>query len=139
MAGPVAEELRRHGVALRLGQSVAAITERDVALSSGEVVPADLVIVAIGMRPDTALARDAGLEVGERGGIKVDRYNRTSDPRVYAVGDAAEKIDSLDGYPTLVPWPTSPTGTGASRPITSPVARCAPARASAPSSSRSST
>ena len=103
MAGPVAQELRRHGVAVRLGESVDSITARDVRLDNGEVLAADLVIAAIGMRPDTSLARAAGLEVGARGGIKVDRFNRTSDPLIYAVGDAAEKLDALDGNPTLVP------------------------------------
>ncbi len=103
MAGPVADELRRHGVALRLGEAVESISPRDVRLASGEVVPAELVVVAIGMRPDTSLARSAGLEIGARGGIAVDRFNRTSNPRVYAVGDAAEKVDALDGSATLVP------------------------------------
>jgi NADPH-dependent 2,4-dienoyl-CoA reductase/sulfur reductase-like enzyme/rhodanese-related sulfurtransferase len=103
MASPVAEELRRRGVSLHLGDSVREVSTRDVQLASGEVVPADLVVVAIGMRPDTFLARAAGLAVGERGGIAVDEFNRTSDPRIYAVGDAAEKVDALDGTSTLVP------------------------------------
>jgi NADPH-dependent 2,4-dienoyl-CoA reductase/sulfur reductase-like enzyme/rhodanese-related sulfurtransferase len=103
MAAPVANELRRHGVSLHLGNSVEAITSRDVRLASGEVVPADLVIIAIGVRPDTSLARVAGLAIGERGGIAVDEFNRTSALNIYAIGDAAEKKDSLDGAATLVP------------------------------------
>ena len=103
MAAPVANELRRHGVSLHLGDSVEAITSRDVRLASGEVVPADLVIVAIGVRPDTSLARAAGLSIGERGGIAVDEFNQTSVSNIYAIGDAAEKKDALDGAGTLVP------------------------------------
>ena len=103
MAAPVANELRRHGVSLHLGDSVEAITSRDVRLASGDVVAADLVIVAIGVRPDTSLARAAGLAIGERGGIAVDEFNRTSVTSIYAIGDAAEKQDALDGAGTLVP------------------------------------
>jgi len=103
MATPVADELRRHGVMLFLGDSVEAITPSDVRLASGRFVPADLVIVAIGVRPDTGLARMAGLRIGERGGIAVDEFNRTSVENVYAIGDAAEKADALDGSATLVP------------------------------------
>jgi NADPH-dependent 2,4-dienoyl-CoA reductase/sulfur reductase-like enzyme/rhodanese-related sulfurtransferase len=103
MAAPVANELRRHGVSLHLGDSVEAITSRDVRLASGEVVPADLVIVAIGVRPDTSLAGAAGLATGERGGIAVDEFNRTSVTSIYAIGDAAEKQDALDAAATLVP------------------------------------
>jgi NADPH-dependent 2,4-dienoyl-CoA reductase/sulfur reductase-like enzyme/rhodanese-related sulfurtransferase len=103
MASPVAEELRRHGVTLHLGDSVESMTLENVRLSSGQIVPADLVVVAIGVRPETGLARLAGLAIGERGGIAVDEFNRTSVENVYAVGDAAEKADALDGTPTLVP------------------------------------
>ena len=59
------------------------------------------------MRPDTELAHEAGLRIGDRGGIAVDEHFRTSDPRVYAVGDAVEKVDSLDHHPTLVPLANS--------------------------------
>jgi NADPH-dependent 2,4-dienoyl-CoA reductase/sulfur reductase-like enzyme/rhodanese-related sulfurtransferase len=103
MASPVAEELRRQGVTLHLGDSVESMTLENVSLSSGQIVPADLVVVAIGVRPETGLARRAGLAIGERGGIAVDEFNRTSVENVYAVGDAAEKADALDGSPTLVP------------------------------------
>ena len=103
MASPVADELRRHGVALRLGDSVEALTPTDVQLASGSFVPAELVVVAIGVRPETGLARVAGLAIGERGGIVVDQFHRTSVANVYAVGDAAEKEDALDGSATLVP------------------------------------
>jgi rhodanese-related sulfurtransferase len=59
--------------------------------------------MAIGVRPDTTLAKAAGLTIGERGGIQVDEFNRTSDVNIYAVGDAAQKTDALDGTATLVP------------------------------------
>lgn len=103
MASPVADELRRHGVALRLGESVEAITPTDVQLTSGSFVPAELVVVAIGVRPETGLASTVGLAIGSRGGIVVDQFHRTSVANVYAVGDAAEKVDALDGSATLVP------------------------------------
>ena len=103
MAHLVADELRHHGVALHLNDAVARITASTVELASGETLEADLVIVAIGVRPDTALARSAGLVIGALGGIEVDEYNRTSDPTIYAIGDAAEKTDALDGRASLVP------------------------------------
>src|SRR5665213_2794223 len=103
MVAPVATELRRHGVSLFLESAVEAITSKDVRLASGETVPADVVIVAIGVRPDTSLARSAGLAIGERGGVVVDEFNRTSAMNIYAIGDVAEKEDALDGSSTLVP------------------------------------
>jgi NADPH-dependent 2,4-dienoyl-CoA reductase/sulfur reductase-like enzyme/rhodanese-related sulfurtransferase len=103
MAAPVADELRRHGVSLHLGDSVEVVTPKDVRLASGEVIAADLVIVAIGVRPETSLARAAGLAIGERGGIVVDEFSRTSVSNIYAIGDAVEKKDALDGSGTLVP------------------------------------
>lgn len=103
MALPVANELRRHGVDLRLGSGLASVDESGVVLADGGRIDADLVILAIGVRPDTALAKTADLAVGPRGGIVVDAFNRTSDPSIYAIGDAAEKIDALDGESILVP------------------------------------
>ncbi len=103
MAHLVADELRHHGVSLHLNDAVARITASTVELASGETLEADLVIVAIGVRPDTALARSAGLVIGALGGIEVDEFNRTSDPTIYAIGDAAEKTDALDGRASLVP------------------------------------
>ena len=103
MATFVADELMRHGVQVFLGDSVESITANSVELASGEILPGDLVILAIGVRPDITLAKNAGLRIGERGGIEVNKYNVSSDPDIYAVGDAAEKRDSLDGSATLVP------------------------------------
>jgi NADPH-dependent 2,4-dienoyl-CoA reductase/sulfur reductase-like enzyme/rhodanese-related sulfurtransferase len=103
MATPVHDELRAHGVDLRLGVGVAEIGPTDVTLADGSTVPADLVVAAIGVRPETTLAQDAGLEIGPAGGIAVDAELRTSDPRIWAVGDAVEKRDSLSHEPVLVP------------------------------------
>jgi NADPH-dependent 2,4-dienoyl-CoA reductase/sulfur reductase-like enzyme/rhodanese-related sulfurtransferase len=103
MATLVAKEMRKHGIALHLGASAKEVTATTVVLSDETVLEADLVIMAIGVRPDTALAKAAGLTIGTRGGIEVDDFNRTSDHDIYAVGDAAEKRDAIDGSATLVP------------------------------------
>ena len=103
MVAPVQDHLRASGVTLRLGTSVTAIGPDTVTLSSGEQVGADLVVAAVGVRPDTRLAADAGLATGHLGGILVDSRFRTSDPRILAVGDAVEKRDALDGEQVLVP------------------------------------
>ncbi len=103
MASLVAREIRENGVELYLGASAVKIDDATVEISSGEVVAAELVIMAIGVRPDIHLAQDAGLERGPRKGIKVDEFNLTSDKNIYAIGDVAEKTDSLDGSSTLVP------------------------------------
>ena len=103
MAVPVADELRNHGIDLRLGSGLASVDETGVNLANGERIDADLVILAIGVRPDTTLAKAADVNVGPRGGIVVDAFNRTSDEFIYAIGDAAEKSDALDGESVLVP------------------------------------
>ncbi len=103
MAFLVATEMRTKGVELHLGVSASEITKEAVVLSSGVVLDAELVILAIGVRPEIGLAQAAGLTVGTRKGIQVDEFNRTNDPDIYAIGDAAEKTDALDGSATLVP------------------------------------
>jgi len=103
MATLVAKEMRLQKVDLRLGVSVTAINPKTVTLSDGTDLPAELIILAIGVRPDISLAKNAGLEPGTRNGIKVDEFNRTSDKDIYAIGDVAEKTDALDGESTLVP------------------------------------
>lgn len=103
MATLVATEMRKHGVALHLGVSAKDVTPTTVVLSDGTSLDAELVIMAIGVRPDTNLAKAAGLTIGTRGGIEVDDFNRTSNHDIYAVGDAAEKTDAIDGSATLVP------------------------------------
>jgi NADPH-dependent 2,4-dienoyl-CoA reductase/sulfur reductase-like enzyme/rhodanese-related sulfurtransferase len=103
MATLVAKEMRLQKVDLRLGVSITAINPKTVTLSDGTELPAELIILAIGVRPDISLAKNAGLETGTRNGIKVDEFNRTSDKDIYAIGDVAEKTDALDGESTLVP------------------------------------
>ncbi|MER5765206.1 FAD-dependent oxidoreductase [Streptomyces sp. NPDC002082] len=103
MAQPAAAELRAHGVDLRLGSQAVRVLPREVELADGDRVPADLVLLAVGVRPETELAEAAGLERGPLGGIRVDGALRTSDPRILAVGDAAEKTDALGGGTRLIP------------------------------------
>ncbi len=90
----VAAELERNGVRVRTGVGVAEVTDDGVVLADGQHVPGDLVVAAIGVRPDVGLAEMAGLEIGPHGGIAVDADGRTSAPDVYAVGDAVEKADA---------------------------------------------
>ena len=108
MAVPLMEHLAAQGVQLHLGDGLARIEERDrggliVVAESGARLPADLVILAIGVRPETMLAKDAGLEIGPRGGIVVDAQMRTSDPNIWAVGDVVEVQDVLTGQETVLP------------------------------------
>jgi NADPH-dependent 2,4-dienoyl-CoA reductase/sulfur reductase-like enzyme/rhodanese-related sulfurtransferase len=103
MALLVANEMSNHGVDVRLGVSASKIQPGSITLSDGNEIPAELVILAIGVRPDVSLAKSAGLEIGSRGGIVVDENNLTSNPDIYALGDAAEKKDALDESATLVP------------------------------------
>jgi NADPH-dependent 2,4-dienoyl-CoA reductase/sulfur reductase-like enzyme/rhodanese-related sulfurtransferase len=103
MAFLVATEMRSKGVDLHLAVSASEITSEAVLLSDGTLLDAELVILAIGVRPEIGLAQAAGLTVGSRKGIQVDEFNRTNDLDIYAIGDAAEKTDALDGSATLVP------------------------------------
>jgi len=103
----VQEHLKKNGVHLALGDGVAGFTQLDggaieVKTKSGKTYPADIVILALGVRPDTTLAKTAGLEIGERGGIRVDEHMRTSDPDIFAVGDAIEVKDFVTGQWSLV-------------------------------------
>lgn len=103
MVAPVHQRIREHGVDLRLGTSVTEITDDAVLLEDGSRIGADVVIAAIGVRPDDSLARNAGIEVAEKGGIIVDEQMRTSAADVYAVGDAVVKKDAISGDTSLVP------------------------------------
>jgi NADPH-dependent 2,4-dienoyl-CoA reductase/sulfur reductase-like enzyme/rhodanese-related sulfurtransferase len=98
----VADELAAHGVRVETGATVASIGERSVTLTDGRTLPADLVLGAIGVRPDAELARAAGIELGPNGGIAVDDANRTSDPDIYAVGDVTEKPDAISRATSLI-------------------------------------
>jgi NADPH-dependent 2,4-dienoyl-CoA reductase/sulfur reductase-like enzyme/peroxiredoxin family protein/TusA-related sulfurtransferase/rhodanese-related sulfurtransferase len=101
------QELILHGVDLRLGTSVTAFADTDrgvkLTLSSGETLETGLAILAIGVKPETALAKAAGIELGPRGGIKVNSQMQTSVPEIYAVGDAVEVIDLITRQPALIP------------------------------------
>ncbi|GMU56154.1 MAG: hypothetical protein AMXMBFR33_53000 [Candidatus Xenobia bacterium] len=98
MASLIAERMRSKGVRLLLGQALASVeADLTVRTREGLELPTDLVIVALGVRPETALARSAGLELGERGGIRVNDQMRTSDPHIWAVGDAVEVQDVVTG------------------------------------------
>jgi NADPH-dependent 2,4-dienoyl-CoA reductase/sulfur reductase-like enzyme/rhodanese-related sulfurtransferase len=104
----VERHLEKHGVHLALREAVAGFKQGpgdslEVLTKSGKLHPADLVILAIGVRPETGLAKAAGLEIGQRGGIRVDEQMRTSDPHIYAVGDAVEVRDFVTGEWTLIP------------------------------------
>ena len=103
LATLVAKEMVTQGVMLHLGSSVVNIGSESVDLANGDNIPAEIVILAIGVRPEIGLAKAAGLTIGVRNGIQVDDFNRTSNHDIYAVGDAAEKTDALDGSATLVP------------------------------------
>ena len=103
MALLVSEEMVRHGVQIYLGNSAESISVNSVKLSEGQTLPSDLTILAIGVKPDVTLAKSAGLKIGERSGIEVNMFNLTSDPNIYAIGDAAEKRDFIDASATLVP------------------------------------
>lgn len=107
MTTPIATELVDKGVVLMLGQSAEAFEQAPqgllVRLKSGECLPTQLVILSVGVRPENTLAVAAGLEVGPRGGIKVNEHMQTSDPDIYAVGDAVEIKDFVTGQPAQVP------------------------------------
>lgn len=110
LAALLHSELERNGVDLHLGDAVAAFddptpngTASTVVLRSGARLPADIVILAIGVRPETDLAREAGLQIGELGGIRVDEGMRTSDEHIWAVGDAVEVKHAVTGKWCLLP------------------------------------
>ena len=104
----VERHLEKHGVKLALGDAVAGFKQTangslEVGTKSGKAYPADIVILAIGVRPETQLAKAAGIEIGQRGGIRVDEHMRTSDPAICAVGDAVEVSDFVTGEWSLIP------------------------------------
>ncbi len=108
MARIVEAELTRQGVCLHLGSGLEALdTQGDrvyqVRLANGTIIPADLVILAMGVRPNTALAKAAGLALGQSGGIAVNAFMQTADPDIYAVGDAAEYVHGVTDLPQRIP------------------------------------
>lgn len=102
MIEPLQAELVRNGIKLALSAETDEVLQDSIRLKDGRIVPADLVVAAIGVVADHQLAVDAGLEIGPAGGIKVDEHMRTSDPAIYAVGDAAEKQSALTGQSQMI-------------------------------------
>ena len=107
MTTPIAQHLAAKGITLVLEQAAERFERTAeglfVCLESGQRLPAQLVVVGVGVRPENKLAVDADLAVGPRGGIKVNEYLQTADPNIYAVGDAIEVKDFVTGEPTQVP------------------------------------
>ncbi len=110
MAGFVHDEIRQNGIDLKLNVALEQIEYFDaekpslkLTLNNGESVTTELLVMAIGVKPETHLAQAAGLAIGELGGIMTNSYMQTSDPSIYAVGDAVEETDFVTGKQTLVP------------------------------------
>lgn len=100
MAQILHKEMMDQGVNLIVGDGLASITSSDITLNSGKVIAADIVVLAIGVRPETSLAAQAGLEIGETGAIKVNQNYQTNDANIYAVGDAIEVYHRIMNKPT---------------------------------------
>jgi NADPH-dependent 2,4-dienoyl-CoA reductase/sulfur reductase-like enzyme/peroxiredoxin family protein/TusA-related sulfurtransferase/rhodanese-related sulfurtransferase len=107
MAKDLQNHLTANGVNLHLGTAAAAFRDISgrisVELQNSEVLEADLVILSVGVRPDTELAKNAGFKLNERGGIVVNEFMQTSNPDVYAAGDAVEVVDTVTGQPSQIP------------------------------------
>ncbi|ELB2808692.1 FAD-dependent oxidoreductase [Vibrio alginolyticus] len=126
MAGFAHAEIREKGIDLKLGVALESVQflpnehiasieagesekhqhlegELELTLNNGEKLTTDILIMAIGVRPETKLAKEAGLEIGALGGIYTNEYMQTNDPSIYAVGDAVEEKDFVTGEQTLVP------------------------------------
>ena len=107
MASLIHQHLKEKKVEFYLNDAVKEVEYREefslVKLGSGREIKTDMVLIGIGVRPEATLAKGTGLEIGKRGGIKVDRTLKTSNPNIYAVGDAIEVIDYINGNPTLIP------------------------------------
>lgn len=105
MAKIIVNHLVNKGVKLLLSDGFSGIENagKIVAFSSGKKVETDLVILSIGVRPNNQLAKDAGLELSERGGVRVDEFGQTSDPDIYAVGDVVNVKDYVLGGDTMIP------------------------------------
>lgn len=108
MTRAVERELLDHGIELILGDGIDGFAQAgagrlSAALKSGRCLEADMVILSIGVRPEAGLAKAADLELGERGHIKTNEHMQTSDPDIYAVGDACENRDPILGGPAAIP------------------------------------
>lgn len=107
MAAVVHAHLKEKGMEIYLEDGVTAVRHEKeysiVCLNDKTEIKADMIVLGIGVIPDNKLAKMANLEMGERGGIKVDKTLKTSNPDIYAVGDAIEVIDYVNGKPTMIP------------------------------------
>ncbi|MBU5675366.1 CoA-disulfide reductase [Alkaliphilus sp. MSJ-5] len=105
MASILHNHIKSKGIDLILGDGVKSFENqgKKLVLQSGKEIETDLIIFSIGVRPENQLAKDAGLKVGERGGIQVNEYLQTSDENIYAIGDAIEVVDFISGKPTMIP------------------------------------
>jgi NADPH-dependent 2,4-dienoyl-CoA reductase/sulfur reductase-like enzyme/rhodanese-related sulfurtransferase len=107
MSAIVENYIRKQGIDLYLDQLATSLDGADqvekVVLSSGEIIPAELVVLGMGVKPETKLAESAGLSLGETGAIQVDEYLRTSDPNIYAAGDAIQVKDFVTGKNIYMP------------------------------------
>jgi CoA-disulfide reductase len=114
MAAIVHTHMKEHGIDLILEDGVQAFENegRRVVLKSGRTIDTDMIILAIGVQPESQLAKEAGLELGLRGAIKVNEHLQTSDPNIFAIGDAIEVKSYVHGFETFVPlaWPANRQG-----------------------------
>ena len=114
MASIIHGHLIDNGVDLILNDGVEEFKNngKKVILKSGKEIYGDMIILSIGVRPETTIAKEAGLKLNERGAIIVDEYMKTSDPNIYALGDAVEIMDFVNKKPTMIPlaWPANRQG-----------------------------
>ncbi|MEW6078934.1 MAG: FAD-dependent oxidoreductase [Thermodesulfobacteriota bacterium] len=107
MASFMTAHLKEKGVTCILGDGISGFSRDDDRLTvhteKGLKLPCDLAVLSIGVRPENRLAKEAGLEIGARGGVVVNAAMQTSDPDIYAVGDAVEVRDFVSGFPTMLP------------------------------------
>ncbi|SHF86689.1 CoA-disulfide reductase [Ornithinibacillus halophilus] len=113
-ASIIHKHLEEKGVNLILGDGVKAFENNGtkVITNEGKEIETDMILLSIGVRPENELAQKANLNLGERGGIQVNEYLQTNDPHIYAIGDAIEIKDYVNGNPTMVPlaWPANRQG-----------------------------
>ncbi len=99
----VQNELREHGCKLILNTGVKAFEDSEIELTSGEKIPYDIAILGIGVKPETQIAKNAGIEVGVGDAIKVNEFMQTSVPDIWAGGDGVQVIDFVTGEPAIIP------------------------------------
>ncbi|MFC3040581.1 CoA-disulfide reductase [Virgibacillus xinjiangensis] len=114
MAAIIHKHLKEKGIHLLLNDGVKSFEENGtkVITQNGTEITTDFILLSIGVRPENELAKEAGLDVGKRGGIQVNEYLQTNDPNIYAIGDAIEVKDYMNGQPAMVPlaWPANRQG-----------------------------